>query len=162
MKRLWAPWRLEYVLSPKEDECIFCCKPKESNDKDRKNLILYRGEHNFIILNLYPYNNGHLMIVPYKHTDVLTTLAPEEMGEMGILTQKSIAVLEKLFTPQGFNVGINIGTAAGAGIKEHVHMHVVPRWEGDTNFMAAIGDTRVMVQHINETYDSLVEGFKKL
>ncbi len=162
MKRLWAPWRLEYVLSPKEDECIFCLKPKEDKDDDRKNLILYRGEHNFIMLNLYPYNNGHLMIVPYKHTNVLTTLTPEEMGEMGILTQKSIAVMEKLFKPQGFNVGINIGTAAGAGIKEHVHMHVVPRWEGDTNFMAAVGDTRVMVQHINETYDSLIKEFKKL
>lgn len=160
MKHIWAPWRIEYILGPKEEECIFCTKPKEK--KDKKNLVLYRGEYNFVILNLYPYNNGHLMVVPYSHTSEITDLEPEEMDENGRLVQKAVAILKERFKPQGFNIGVNLGVAGGAGIDEHIHTHVVPRWNGDTNFMPVVGEVHVMPQHIEETYNALAEAFKNL
>ncbi|GMT42382.1 MAG: hydrolase [bacterium] len=162
MKHIWAPWRLDYVLGPKEKECIFCCKPKQDRNRDGENLILYRGELNFIILNLYPYNNGHLMVTPYKHTSDITDLTPEEILEMGVLMIKSVEILKERFKPQGFNTGMNLGSIAGAGIEEHIHMHVVPRWSGDTNFMPVIGDTRVLPQFIGDTYNALAERFAGL
>jgi ATP adenylyltransferase len=157
MKRLWAPWRMEYILGAKEDECIFCTKPKGGDDK--KNLILFRGEHNYVIMNLYPYNNGHLMVVPYRHTSDITGITREEMNENGRLVQRCVEVLKGSFSPEGYNIGMNLETAAGAGIDEHIHMHIVPRWNGDTNFMPVVGDTRVMPQHISESYDILNKGF---
>ncbi len=160
MKLLWAPWRLKYILGAKEKDCIFCEKPKAGND--REHFILHRGKSNFIILNLYPYNNGHLMVVPYKHASGIGGIGPEEAAEMMELTQKSVGVLQRKFNPQGFNIGMNLGSAAGAGIEEHLHMHVVPRWNGDTNFMPVLGETKVMPQHIESTYDNLIDGFSGL
>ncbi|MFQ5431324.1 MAG: HIT domain-containing protein [Nitrospinota bacterium] len=160
MKWLNAPWRLEYILGPKEDECIFCKMPKENNDL--QNLIIHRGEYNFVILNLYPYNNGHLMVVPYSHTDNLVDLGADELGEMGTLTKICVEILTMKIKPEGFNIGMNIGTAAGAGIEEHLHMHIVPRWSGDTNFMPIVGNTKVLPQMVFETYDILLDGFNKL
>ena len=153
MKFLWAPWRLDYILGPKEKECIFCQKPAENQDK--KNLILHRGKHNFVMLNLYPYNNGHLMVVPYSHANNIADIKAEEAAEMMVLAQKSVAALGKKFNPHGYNVGMNIGASAGAGIDEHIHLHIVPRWDGDTNYMPVIGETKVMPQHIDKTYDLL-------
>jgi ATP adenylyltransferase len=160
MKWMNAPWRIEYILGPKEEDCIFCTLPK--NDNDRQNLIIYRGELNFIILNLYPYNNGHLMVVPFRHEYGITDLTVEELGEMGELTKKSVEILKERLNPGGFNIGMNIGDVAGAGIEEHLHMHVVPRWKGDANFMPIIGKTRVLPQMVIETYDRLADAFQKL
>ena len=160
MKRLWAPWRLEYILGKKPDYCVFCKEPKEDND--RKNLILYRGERNFVIMNLYPYNNGHLMVIPYKHVEDLSALPDATLKELMALTRESCKILKEVMNPHGFNIGINIGEASGAGIKEHLHQHIVPRWNGDTNFMAVVDDVRVIPQQLMESYDQIVKGFRKL
>ena len=160
LKRLWAPWRLEYILGKKPDYCVFCKEPREDND--RKNLILYRGERNFVIMNLYPYNNGHLMVIPYKHVEDLSGLPDATLKELMTLTRESCNILREIMNPHGFNIGINIGEAAGAGIKEHLHMHIVPRWNGDKNFMAVVDDVRVIPQQLMESYDQIVKGFKKL
>lgn len=160
MKNLWSPWRMEYILSKKDKECIFCKKPAENIDRD--NLILYRGVTAYIIMNKYPYNNGHVMIVPYVHTSELKGLADEIISELFILTRYTTECITKAFNPEGFNVGINIGGAAGAGIKEHLHIHVVPRWAGDTNFMPVIGEVRVIPEHILDTYDKLYPVFNML
>ncbi|MBI5178578.1 MAG: HIT domain-containing protein [Nitrospinae bacterium] len=159
MKFLWAPWRLNFILNEKEKGCVFCAKVAENDD--RKNLILHRGKLNYIILNLFPYNNGHLMVVPYRHFGDLTELTADEGAEMMALTQKSVAAITERFHPQGFNVGMNLGAAAGAGIADHLHMHLVPRWNGDTNFMPVLAETKVMPQHIESTYDSLKEVFSR-
>ncbi len=155
MDKLWAPWRMEYLLhiDEKEEECIFCAKPQQK--KDRDNLILLRGEKSFIILNKYPYNNGHLMVVPYDHTSDCATLSDAVALEMWRLINRCKEVLKKAVHPDGFNIGMNIGRTAGAGIDQHVHMHIVPRWNGDTNFMPVLGETRVVSQGIFESYDML-------
>jgi len=153
MKQLWAPWRIEYILGPKPGECIFCTLPSE--DRDRDNLILYRGERNFIIMNLFPYNCGHLMIVPYFHTSSFHGLDDATLSEMIHLTRASADCIGEVMRPEGFNTGLNIGQAAGAGIKEHLHMHVVPRWVGDSNFMAVMDEVRVVPEHLMATYDKL-------
>ncbi|MFC1549383.1 HIT domain-containing protein [Nitrospirota bacterium] len=153
MKQVWAPWRIEYILGPKPGECIFCTMPAE--DTDRDNLILYRGERNFIIMNRYPYNSGHLMIVPYFHTSSFEGLDSLTLSEMMELTRASVECLEEVMRPEGFNTGLNIGQAAGAGIREHLHMHVVPRWAGDSNFMAALDEVRVIPEHLMSTYDKI-------
>ena len=160
MKWLNAPWRLEYILGPKEEECVFCKMPAEDND--RQNLLIHRGEFNFIILNLYPYNNGHIMVVPYSHKDDIIDLTSDELGEMGTLVKRCVEIIKEAIKPDGFNIGMNIGSASGAGIKEHLHMHVVPRWSGDTNFMPVVGNTTVLPQMVIETYDILFTGFSKL
>jgi len=160
MKTLWAPWRIEYILSQKEKECIFCTKPAENND--RENLILYRGAKAYVIMNKYPYNNGHIMIVPYFHTSELIGMPDDILSELMIMTRYSIDCIKKAFNPEGFNVGINIGAAAGAGIEEHLHIHAVPRWAGDSNFMTVISEIRVMPEHIMETYDKLYPVFNML
>lgn len=160
MDTLWAPWRMKYILDPnkKAGGCVFCVDTKTDGDKER--LILHRGKLCFVILNLYPYNNGHMMVMPYRHISRLDELAPEENAEMMTLTQKCVVVLDEKFKPQGFNIGMNIGQAAGAGIDDHLHMHIVPRWNGDCNFMPVIGETKVMPQHLDATYAALVAGFK--
>jgi len=160
MKRLWAPWRMDYILGKKPDECVFCKEPKEN--KDKKNFILHRDKRCYVIMNIYPYNNGHLMVIPYKHVEDLESLPDATLAEMMALTKKCCTIMREAMKPQGFNVGINVGDAAGAGIKEHLHIHIVPRWHGDTNFMAVMDDTRVMPQHLKESYDLLLGGFKKL
>lgn len=157
MKYLWAPWRMEYILKEKNEGCIFCEIPKENQDKE--NYVLYRGEFCFVILNTYPYNNGHIMIAPYAHIKNLEQLNRDTINELMSLCQKSISVLKEKMNPQGFNIGANIGKVGGAGILEHVHLHIVPRWQGDTNFMPVISDTKVMPQYLSETYDLLKAGF---
>ena len=153
MKTIWAPWRMEYILSEKESDCLFCYKPKEKNDRD--NLILHRAEHTYIIMNKYPYNNGHLMVVPYFHTNSFDGLSDTVMFELIKSTRYAVDCLKKAFSPEGFNIGINLGVVAGAGIEEHIHIHIVPRWGGDSNFMTIIGEVRVIPEHILNTYDKL-------
>jgi len=156
---LWAPWRMEYILGEKEEGCIFCTKPKENDD--RKNLILYRGDHNFVIMNKYPYNNGHLMVVPYRHTSDLESLTDQESLEMMNVISKAVQVLREAIRPEGFNIGINLGKIAGAGIDDHLHFHIVPRWAADTNFMPVVGQTKVISEALSETRDRLKEKFLK-
>lgn len=151
MNRLWAPWRVAYITGgAKESECIFCTKPQQRNDP--ANYILHRGASCFVILNLYPYNNGHLMIVPYRHVAEFDTLTVEESTDMTRQLQVSLRVLKQAMAPQGFNVGMNLGRVAGAGIDAHLHIHVVPRWNGDTNFMPVMGETRVISEGLDQTY----------
>lgn len=153
---------MRYIKANDKSEgegCIFCFKPQA--DKDRDNLILYRSSRNFVIMNLYPYNNGHLMVVPYQHAPDLNALPEETLLDFMQTTQKCVSILRETMTPDGFNLGINLGRVAGAGIDDHVHQHIVPRWNGDTNFMPVIGDIKVMPEYIAETYDRLRAEFKK-
>ncbi|MDX6606533.1 MAG: adenylyltransferase [Solirubrobacterales bacterium] len=155
-QRIWAPWRLEYVKDASKDnesECIFCVKPAE--DDDEANLIVHRGERCFVILNKYPYTNGHLMVAPYEHVAALQELDAETMAELMSLAQRGMRVLESSYAPHGYNVGFNQGRVAGAGVEHHIHMHVVPRWGGDTNFMPVLGDTRVMNQTLEDSYRTI-------
>ena len=158
MQILWAPWRLKYIKGSKEKGCFLCKYLKSKHD--RKNLILYRGETAFVMLNRYPYNSGHLMIAPVKHTAEFTDLSDEELLEIMKLTTRSIEVLNKVLKPMGFNIGVNLGRVAGAGLEDHLHFHVVPRWNGDTNFMPVNFDTKVMPQLLDETYVMLKKSFK--
>ena len=154
--RIWAPWRLAYVkdaAKDNEEECIFCAKPAQ--DDDEENLIVHRGERCFVILNLYPYTNGHLMIAPFEHVGRIQDLPAETTAEMMALSQLAISILQEKYEPHGFNVGFNQGRVAGAGVEHHIHMHVVPRWGGDTNFMPVLADTRVMPQTLEQTYEAL-------
>jgi ATP adenylyltransferase len=153
MKHLWSPWRLEYLTTAKADGCVFC--QAVASDDDGQNLILFRGKHAFIILNRYPYNNGHFMVVPYAHVPSLEDLGAEALTEMMLLLNKGLAALRANMYPDGFNIGANLGRVAGAGIDEHVHLHAVPRWSGDTNFMPVLGDMRVVPQTWQQTYDGL-------
>ena len=157
---LFTPWRMEYILSEKNGPCLFC--EKLSDDKDKDNLILFRGKHSFVIMNLYPYNNGHLMIVPNKHGSQLHDLNDQTLMEIMKLVTYSEKIIKKLMNPGGFNIGINIGEAGGAGIKEHIHIHIVPRWIGDTNFFTTLGETRACPEALKETYDKLYSHFKNL
>ncbi|NJE55129.1 HIT domain-containing protein [Thermococcus sp. 21S9] len=153
MKVLWAPWRIEYIRSPKHDGCIFCDFPKENRDRER--LILYRGEKAFVIMNNYPYNPGHVMVAPYRHVANWEELTDEELLEIMKLTQLMIRAIKRAMNPDGFNLGVNLGRVAGAGIDSHVHLHIVPRWNGDTNFMPVIADTKVIPESLEEAYDEL-------
>lgn len=155
MEKLWAPWRIDYILSEKPPGCIFCDKPAESRDED--NYILYRGKYNFIILNAFPYNNGHMMVIPYRHTDTLSGWTAEERQEMMELADLCVELLRKAMHPDGFNLGVNMGLVGGAGVADHIHMHIVPRWNGDTNFMPVISDTRVISEGLQATYKKLKE-----
>jgi len=162
MKILWAPWRMKYIrrFEDREDNgCIFC-KGVQQN-KDRENLILYRGKNCFIILNKYPYNTGHLMIAPYRHIGELEKLSEEELNELMRLTVLSVRILKREYRPSGLNIGANIGRAAGAGIEDHVHLHIVPRWVGDTNFMPIVSQTKIMPELPHETYDRLKKYFRE-
>jgi ATP adenylyltransferase len=159
MKVLWAPWRMSYILSDKNQGCIFCEMPKQGNNRDRDNLIVYRSSHNFVIMNRYPYNNGHLMVVPYLHIPSLDGLTDEALLDFMKVTQHSINSLQKVLMPEGFNMGINIGKIAGAGMEDHIHLHMVPRWAGDTSFMTVLDEVRVIPEHIMDTYDKLFAVF---
>jgi ATP adenylyltransferase len=160
MDRLWSPWRLEYISRDKsETGCVFCEAPRRP---DGDSLILFEGVTGYVILNKYPYNNGHLMAVPYRHVDSLGGLLAEELQELAVLMQRGEAALLEAYQPQGINVGINLGRAAGAGILEHIHIHAVPRWTGDANFMTAIGGTRVLPEDLESTAKKLRPIFAKL
>ncbi|MEA4873336.1 MAG: HIT domain-containing protein [Synergistaceae bacterium] len=159
--KIFAPWRMAYILSNSDDNeqkepgCIFCEFPKMNDDE--KNLILHRGKECFVILNAFPYNPGHLMVVPYRHTSDLPGLTAPELSEMMSLCQTSHRVITEVMNPHGFNMGMNLGKVAGAGIDQHLHMHVVPRWNGDTNFMPVLGEVRVISEALNSTWKRLRE-----
>ena len=153
MERMWAPWRAEYIQGEKPAGCILCDKPKEN--RDTENYILYRGQKNYVILNAYPYNPGHLMITPYRHTAVFEELADEELKEHFKIVQWCTGILRVVFSPDGFNLGMNLGRVAGAGIDDHLHTHIVPRWQGDTNFTSVIADVKVLPEALSDTYQKL-------
>jgi ATP adenylyltransferase len=153
MRRIWAPWRIEYIRSEKPQECIFCQKMRE--DRDAENYILFRGSASFVLLNLYPYNPGHIMVAPYRHVCDLQDLTEDELLEHFDLVRKSTRALREEYKPQGFNIGLNLGRVAGAGIEEHVHTHVIPRWNGDTNFVTIMSDVRVIPHALDATYAEL-------
>ena len=163
MDKIWAPWRTQYILGIKPEEaadsvrepCVLCGKHKAAPGKDRENLLLHRGAQSFIMMNLYPYNTGHLMIVPYEHTGAFEALAPAVTAEMTSFLQKLFPIFRTSMNPDGYNVGMNFGRIAGAGIVDHVHIHLVPRWNGDCNFMPVLADTKVISEHIEATYDKL-------
>ncbi len=161
MKRLWAPWRMEYIagLDQDDNECIFCQTPRQNQDE--KNLILWRGESCFVMLNLFPYNTGHLLIAPYQHTAQLGELSEKERLQFWELVQEALRALRVTMNPDGFNLGMNLGRAAGAGIDAHLHLHIVPRWNGDTNFMPVLDDTKVISESLEETYRKLKPEFFK-
>lgn len=156
--QLWAPWRIEYILKEKQsDGCIFCQKLKE--DDDKKNYILERGSKCFTIMNIYPYNNGHLMVIPNRHVANIEELETSELTEIMQLIKRSVMVLKNTVFPEGFNIGANIGRLAGAGIADHIHFHIVPRWTADTNFMPVVANTNVIPEGLNQTYDKLIKAF---
>lgn len=157
---LWAPWRIEYITGKREEGCFFCKYPAENNDRER--LILYRGKKTFVVMNYYPYNNGHIMIAPYRHTSEIADLDNETKLEMMLLVDHSIRIFREEMSAQGFNVGLNLGDVAGAGVKDHLHMHVVPRWSGDTNFMPVIGNTKVISEGLQDTWLKLKKKFDKI
>ncbi len=159
MDRLWAPWRLEYIQGPEDDCCIFCVDEDPAEDQSR--LIVMRGECSYVIMNRYPYSNGHLMVSPYRHLSDPAELVNREILEIHQLMVRSQSVLRDVCAAQGFNVGWNIGKAAGAGIADHIHMHIVPRWSGDSNFMPILADTRVIPQHLERTYALLAKAFSE-
>jgi ATP adenylyltransferase len=158
MKQMWAPWRVEYIRMEKPKGCVLCEIPQQDNDV--ANYLLYRGELNYVMMNKYPYNGGHLMVVPYRHVARLDDLSDAEITEHYRLIQRSLKILREVFNPAGFNIGVNMGKVAGAGIEEHVHSHIVPRWQGDTNFMPVIGDVKVISEAMADTYDRLKEKFQ--
>ncbi len=157
MEHLWAPWRIKYIQVEKPEGCILCDKPVE--DKDTQNYLLYRGESNFIMLNSFPYNTGHLMVAPYRHVASLEELTGAELREHFEIVRLSIKILRQVYKPDGFNVGINMGKVAGAGIDDHMHTHIVPRWQGDTNFMPVMADIKMVNEALAETYQRLKEKF---
>jgi ATP adenylyltransferase len=157
-QRLWAPWRLEYIKGPKPEECIFCAGPGAGDDAAK--YVVRRGEHCFAMLNAFPYNNGHLMVSPYRHVPSIEELDEAELLELMTLTQASLSALRAAYQPEGFNLGVNQGKIAGAGVEDHVHLHVVPRWSADTNFMPVIGDTRVLPQSLEDSYRDVTKAFE--
>lgn len=161
-EKLWAPWRMKYIEgieTEKNSECIFCEKPSEETDK--ANFILYRGKLCFLILNVFPYNNGHLLIVPYTHTQQFEELGAETVLEMNEVASIAIRAIKKTMRPDGFNMGMNLGRSAGAGIAEHIHLHLVPRWNGDTNFMSVIGGTKVISESLEDSYNKIKKAFEE-
>ena len=160
MEVLWAPWRLDYILGPKPDGCVFCIP--EHTDEDEERLILARAKHCFVIMNKFPYNNGHLMVCPYRHVSDLSELSAEESYEVMDYVRHCVDILRKAFNPQGVNVGLNLGEAAGAGIAAHLHFQLVPRWNGDASFMAVFGETSVIPEHLLSSYKRLKPFFDEL
>lgn len=160
MQTLWAPWRMEYINQEKPTGCIFCLFPAES--KDRENLVLGRSAHAFAMLNKFPYNSGHLMVIPRRHVSDLSMLPEEEFADLQGLLRSAVGVLLDVYKPEGMNVGMNLGRIAGAGIDQHLHWHCVPRWGGDTNFMPVIGETKVMVEHLQGAFERLRPKFDAL
>ncbi len=160
MERIFAPWRIRYILAPKPKECVFCSYPKLNDDK--KALILYRGKSCFIIMNRNPYNPGHVMVCPYRHVPSTEDLNEEEMLESVKLVNLSLKAARRAMNPDGFNIGVNIGKVAGAGIAEHLHIHVVPRWNGDTSFMPVLADVQIIPEALEETYEKLKKAIEEI
>lgn len=161
MEQLWAPWRMTYLECKDKDAgdcCVFCIRDRV--DEDPQRLVLFRGRHAFVIMNKYPYNNGHLLLAPYRHVPDIIDLTDEEMAEMHQMLRLARNVLQEALNPQGFNIGINLGRIAGAGLADHLHMHIVPRWSGDTNFMPVFSEVRVLPQHLDATYALLAPLFQ--
>ena len=159
MQHLWAPWRGDYITGPKSGECIFCTKPAAGDDT--RSLILWRGEHCYVMLNAYPYNNGHLMVSPYPHISSIEDFSESAVAELMSLTRRGVAALRAVSDPGGFNIGANQGSEAGAGFGEHFHMHVVPRWAGDTNFMPVIASARVLPETLDHSYTAIRAQFER-
>lgn len=161
LQRLWTPWRMSYINDPDREVagCPFCELPARGPEHDAETLILHRGSDAYVILNAYPYNPGHLMVVPYRHVAAFEELTPAELHELADLSQRAVRALVATSGPSAFNIGFNVGSTAGAGIAEHLHQHVVPRWDGDTNFMPIIGQTRVLPELLSETYERLAPAF---
>lgn len=162
MERIWSPWRMAYIQAAKEQGedggCIFCDLPAEGDDV--RTMILARGELAFVIVNSFPYNPGHLMVAPFRHVGAFTSLEADELADVDALVARSIRALEQEMEPHGYNLGMNLGRVAGAGIPDHVHWHLVPRWNGDTNFMPVVGETRVLPELLEETYARLQPRFE--
>lgn len=162
MKRLWAPWRMEYILDEKKNKtCLFCDVLRAGRTRDRSNLILFREKECFVIMNRYPYNNGHLMVVPNLHTPTFGGLSDEALFQFIKTIDKSVEVLKEALNPDGFNMGLNFGKVAGAGMEQHMHFHIVPRWTGDTDSMPIISEVRIMPELLGKTYRGLKRFFKK-
>jgi len=160
MDHLWSPWRYRYVQKEKTgDGCVFCNAAR--GERDEEYFIVHRASRNFVILNLYPYSTGHLMVVPYEHVSTLAEATRETLEEMMLLVQQSQRHLQEIYLPPGFNLGMNLGESAGAGIAEHIHMHVLPRWPGDTNFMTTVAETRVLPEDLAVTWRKLRDAFVK-
>jgi ATP adenylyltransferase len=157
MKTMWAPWRIEYILGAKEKGCVFC-NALSVNDE----LTLYKGKSTLVVMNKFPYINGHLLVAPVRHLSTLSELDQAEMGVLLATVEQSVAVLKKVMHPEGFNIGLNLGRVAGAGIEEHLHFHIVPRWSGDTNALAVFADVRVIPQHLQETFALLKPHFQTI
>jgi ATP adenylyltransferase len=157
LERLWSPWRAKYIATGVDSEgtsCVFCRLALET-ENDEANFVLHRGKNAFVALNLYPYITGHLLVLPYQHLGDLGSTPKEITDELMDLTKRSEAVLRKVYSPPGFNIGMNLGAAAGAGIADHIHLHILPRWSGDTNFMTSVADTRVIPESLETTYSRL-------
>ena len=157
MKTMWAPWRIEYILSEKEGRCIFCAALQDQDE-----LTLFKGKGTMVTMNKFPYINGHLLVAPVRHVSALDQLSKTEMGELLATVDQSVSILKKVMKPDGFNVGLNLGKAGGAGVEEHLHFHVVPRWFGDTNALAVFGEVRVIPEHLKATYHNLKLYFDKI
>jgi len=157
VKTMWAPWRMEYILAEKEERCIFCDALSQNDD-----LTLYKGPDTLVMMNKFPYINGHLLVAPRRHLSGLTQLNKHEMGELLATVDRSVEILKRVMTPDGFNVGLNLGKVAGAGVEEHLHFHIVPRWLGDTNAFTVFADVRVIPEHIKATYENLKPHFHAL
>ncbi|MEW6352080.1 MAG: HIT domain-containing protein [Thermodesulfobacteriota bacterium] len=159
MENIWAPWRIDYILGrEREPGCIFCTKPAADNDDE--SLIVHRAKGAFAMLNKYPYNNGHVLVCPYRHVSDICDLSAHENSLLTEEVCRSVEVLRAVMRPQGFNIGLNLGTVAGAGIEEHLHYHIVPRWSGDSNFMPVLADVRVIPEHLRSTCGKLREAFR--
>ena len=162
MEHLWAPWRREFVSGEKPAGCIFCRFSTETGEAaDRRNLVLGRTSHAFAVLNRFPYNNGHLMVVPLRHVGDFAALGTPELHDLDTLLQLSVRLVQETYRPEGANLGMNLGPDAGAGIPGHLHWHVVPRWRGDTNFMPVVGGAKVMVEHLDQTWEALRPRFEQ-
>ena len=155
LEQLWSPWRMEYILGEKQTGCVFCSAFSADPGRDGEYLILHRGAHCSVIMNLFPYNNGHLLVVPYAHQPTLEGLPVETLTEVMTLVNKSTRILREAMNAEGFNIGVNVGEAAGAGIRDHVHVHVVPRWTGDTNFITTLGHVRCIPEGLAISYEKL-------
>ena len=161
-KTLWAPWRMDYILGPKSGKCVFCEACEGTEERREENMVLAACPEAFVIMNRYPYTHGHIMVVPARHVSNLEDMTPKEQSVFFELVVKAQTALKEALKPGGLNLGMNLGKAAGAGIEDHLHIHIVPRWDGDTNFMPLLADARVMPEHMDETYRTLVPFFEKL
>ncbi len=157
METMWAPWRMEYILGDKQDGCVFCDALNKNDD-----LSLYRGNDTMVIMNKFPYINGHLLVAPIKHLSALDQLSRYEMGELLTTVERSVGILKQVMNPAGFNIGLNLGKIAGAGLEEHLHFHIVPRWFGDTNALTVFAEVRVIPEHLKTTYENLKPHFDTL